>query len=261
MVLTGWGWRLYLCGMAFIQTDSFTVRGYECDAFGRMSIPALMNMMQESANRNALDYGIGIADLAQHGFGWMLMRFQLRMHQYPRYGQTIRVITYPTAVEKYFIYRDFRIVADDGHVLADAASTWLVFSMEKRGMVPMPDFIRRLSPPTAVEPLPRLPTKADFQSIDFPATTLKNITVGWLSIDQNHHVNNVAYVEWLLEAVDQELLQTRELAEIDLVYRTETHWGDQLQVQSAPESPQAHLHRIIHPESGKDVLLGRTKWR
>ena len=117
--------------MAFIQTDTFTIRGYECDASGRMSIPALMNMMQESANRNALDYGIGIADLAKRGVGWMLMRFQLRMLQYPRYGETIRVVTYPTEVEKYFIHRDFRVLAEDDTLLAEAGSTWLVFSIEK----------------------------------------------------------------------------------------------------------------------------------
>lgn len=249
--------------MAFIQTDSFIVRGYECDAFGRMSIPALMNMMQESANRNALDYGIGIADLAVHGFGWMLMRFRLRMHRYPRYGQTIRVVTYPTAVEKYFIYRDFQVLAEDGALLVDATSTWLVFSTEKRAMVPMPDFIRSLDVPTiptTINPLPRLTLKPDFQTVPFEPTGSKEIEVGWLSIDQNQHVNNVAYVAWLLEAMDNQLLQTRELAEIDLVYRTETHWGDHLQVQTTNESPQTCLHRIIHPETEKDVLLARSRW-
>ena len=246
--------------MAFIQTDTFTIRGYECDASGRISIPALMNMMQESANRNALDYGIGIADLAERGVGWMLMRFQLRMHQYPRYGQTIRVVTYPTEVEKYFIYRDFRILAEDDTLLAEAGSTWLVFSIEKRTMVPMPDFIRSLSPPAGLTHLPKLPHKPDFQSTPFISTTTTESVVGWQSIDQNQHVNNVAYVEWLLETVDSETLQTKKLTEIDLVYRTESHWQDSVQIQSAVETPKTFLHRIVHTESGKDVLLARSRW-
>ena len=247
--------------MAFIQTDTFTLRGYECDAFGRLSIPALMNFMQESANRNAIDYGIGIADLERQGFGWMLMRFQLRMHQYPRYGQTINVITYPTTVEKYFIYRDFRVEDTAGNLLADATSIWLVFGIEKRAMVPLPDFIKALGPPTGFDPLPKLPTKPDFQTKPFLPTQRNDVEVGWLSIDQNQHVNNVAYVQWLLEALDKETLQTSELAEIDLVYRTESHWGDQLQVQSATESPNTFVHRIIEPETGRDVLMARSRWR
>ncbi|GAB3800163.1 thioesterase [Spirosoma humi] len=247
--------------MAFIQTDTFTLRGYECDAFGRMSIPALMNLMQESANRNAIDYGIGIADLARQGFGWMLMRFGLRMHQYPRYGQTIQLMTYPTTVEKYFIHRDFRILAEDGTLLADASSTWLVFSMAKRSMVPLPDFIRSLSPPIDIDALPTLPLKPDFQTAAFSPTDTKRVEVGWLSIDQNKHVNNVAYVQWLLEAVDPDVLQTREIAEIDLVYRTESHWHDWLDIQSTAETDSSLLHRIVQTESGKDVLLARSRWR
>ncbi|GAB3943070.1 thioesterase [Spirosoma harenae] len=247
--------------MAFIQTDTFTVRGYECDAFGRMSIPALMNLMQESANRNAIDYGIGIRDLASRGFGWMLMRFRLRMHQYPRYGQPIRLITYPTAVEKYFIYRDFQVLAENDSLLADATSTWLVFGMEKRTMVPLPDFIRQLTPPTGLYPLPKLALKPDFQTLSFSADQKKQVEVGWLSIDQNQHVNNVAYVGWLLESVGDTLLQVRELAEIDLVYRTESHWHDQLSIESMTEAPDVRLHRIEQVESGKEVLLARSRWR
>ncbi|WP_080055101.1 acyl-[acyl-carrier-protein] thioesterase [Spirosoma aerolatum] len=247
--------------MAFIQTDTFTLRGYECDAFGRMSIPALMNQMQESANRNALDYGIGIADLVGQGFGWMLMRFRLRIHQYPRYGQTIRLTTYPTAVEKYFIYRDFQVRAEDDTLLADASSIWLVFGIEKRTMVPLPEFIRNLKTPTGIDPLPKLSLKPDFQTMPFVAHLEKDVEVGWFSIDQNHHVNNVAYVGWLLESVTDSWLQTRELAEIDLVYRTESHWRDQLRIELATETSDTLVHRISQYESGKEVLLARSRWR
>ncbi|GAB2603593.1 acyl-[acyl-carrier-protein] thioesterase [Spirosoma areae] len=247
--------------MAFIQTDSFTLRGYECDAFGRMSIPALMNMMQESANRNVIDYGIGIADLAQQGFGWMLIRFRLRIHQYPRYGQTIRLTTYPTAVERFFVYRDFQVLSENGTLLADASSTWLVFSIEKRAMVPVPEFIRTLTPPSGPEPLPKLSLKPDFQATPFVSAQEKTVEVGWFSIDQNQHVNNVAYVQWLLEAIDKETLETRELTEIDLVYRAESHWCDWLQIQTLIETPETFLHRINHAESGKEMILARSRWK
>jgi acyl-ACP thioesterase len=247
--------------MTFIQTDTFLLRGYDCDATGRLSIPALMNMMQESANRNALDYGIGIADLATQGVGWMLMRFRLRMHQYPTYGQTIRVVTYPTSVEKYFIYRDFQVLADDGTLLADASSTWLVFSIESRTMIPLPGFIRQLHVPPAIRPLPKLPSKPNFLTHALPYTAAGQVEVGWFSIDQNQHVNNVAYVQWLLENVGDDWLQTREIAEIDLVYRSESHWHDQLRLSHATETANQLLHRIEQAGTGKEVLLARSTWR
>ena len=153
--------------MAFIQTDTYTLHSYECDATGRLSIPALMNLMQESANRNADAYGIGSNTLHAQGLGWMLMRFGLTMHTYPRNGQTIKVITYPTFVEKFFVYRDFRVLADDGVLLAEANSTWLVFDTVKRGLIPVPGFIRSLSPPEVDGISARLPLKPAYQTLDF----------------------------------------------------------------------------------------------
>ncbi|GAB3572007.1 thioesterase [Spirosoma luteolum] len=247
--------------MTHIQTDTITINGYDCDAYGRLSVPALMNFMQEAANRNALAYGIGIADLATRQVGWMLMRFRLRMHQYPTYGQTIRVVTYPTAVEKYFIYRDFQVLADDGTLLAEATSTWLVFATDTRTMVPMPAFIRSLVVPQGITPQPHLPAKPDFLNQAFVRATEKLVEVGWLSIDMNHHVNNVAYVQWLLESIDHQWLHTREIAELDLVYRAECHLNDRLRAQSAVVSEGEQLHRIEHSETGKEVLLARSRWR
>ena len=249
--------------MSATQTDAYTIRGYECDAAGRLSVPTLMNWMQESANRNAIEYGIGIDALAQQQLGWMLMRFRLKMHHYPRYGESIRVVTYPTVVEKYFIYRDFRVLADDDTLLAEATSTWLVFDLTKRAMAPLPGFIRQLSVPENVDPFPKLALKPDFSTTPWPQAGQQQsaVTVGWYSIDQNQHVNNVAYIHWLLEAIDKTTLQTRKLVELDVIYRTESHWQDQLLIQSVPGEPDATLHRIVQAETGREVLLARSQWQ
>ncbi|WP_229364444.1 acyl-[acyl-carrier-protein] thioesterase [Fibrella aestuarina] len=251
--------RRKFAGMAFIQTDAYTLRNYECDAAGRLSIPALMNLMQESANRNAYDYGIDSETLQANGLGWMLMRFGLVMHHYPRSGQTIRIVTYPTGVEKFFVYRDFRVYAD-AVLLAEATSTWLVFDSHKRTMVPTPDFIRSLVCPDVDQPSPRLPLKPNYPSVEV-AEEAQAVTVGWFDIDSNQHVNNVVYIRWLLEQLPDAVLQTQELAELDVVYRNETHWHERVLVQHQADDAGTFHHRLALAETGKDVLLARTRWR
>lgn len=247
--------------MAFIQTDTYTLHSYECDATGRLSVPALMNLMQESANRNADDYGIGSSTLHEKGLGWMLMRFGMTIHTYPRNGQTIRVITYPTFVEKFFVYRDFRVLADDDTVLAEACSTWLVFDTARRGIIPVPGFIRSLSPPDMANVSAKLPLKPGYQTVDFTNIPADQVTVGWFDIDANQHVNNVVYIRWLLEQLTDDILQAQEMAELDVVYRTETHWREQIDVQHQPTKPGTFVHRLAHAETGKEVLLAKTVWR
>lgn len=245
--------------MTFIQTDTYQVRSYETDANGRLSVPTLMNWMQESANRNAIDYGIGIADLAERGYGWALMRFRLTVHQYPRYTDTVQVMTYPTFVDKFFIYRDFRVLATDGTCLAEATSVWLTFDLSRRTMVPLPDFIRAVRMPAGVTPKAKLASK-----LDVPLTTAvlgRQQSVNFFHLDQNQHTNNVCYVQWLLESVDDATLQQQQLYELDLFFRNESRWNDVLSIQPILEANNQFGHRIVQAVTGKEVLLGRSWWR
>jgi medium-chain acyl-[acyl-carrier-protein] hydrolase len=247
---------------AFIQTDTYTVKGYETDANGQLSAPSLMNWMQESANRNALDYGIGITDLARVGLGWILTRLRLRIHQAPSYGETVRLMTYPTMMEKYFIYRAFRLLADDNTLLAEADSTWLVFDIDRRTMVTLPPFIRSLELPTELVSAERLPMKPAFLLPSAaPETQTRERTVEWFDIDHNQHTNNVSYVKWLVESVPDNILKTSRLAELDLYFRAESRWQDTLRLLTASATDASLVHRIEHAADGREVLLARSWWR
>lgn len=217
-----------------------------------------MNWMQESANRNALDYGIGMAHLLQHGIGWMLMRFRLTMHHYPRYGDTVRVVTYPTKVEKYFIYRDFRVLGTGDQLLAEAASTWVTFHIERRTMVPLPQFIRVLDPPEVIDPLPPLPLKPDFSWPEIhPLTTERGI--GWHDLDTNQHTNNVSYVQAVIESMPEAILRERQLTELDLFFKAESHLYDRLLVQTWLTDEVA-FHRLVHADGEREIMLARSVW-
>lgn len=247
---------------SFVQTDTYTIRQYETDANGRLAAPALMNWMQESANRNAIDYGIGITDLARLGLGWVLARLRLRIHRAPGYGETVRLITYPTTVEKYFIYRAFRLLADDGTLLAEADSTWLIFNTERRTMVTLPEFIRSLELPTGLIPSERLPMKPTFPVLSAaPETRQQERSVEWFDIDHNQHTNNVSYVRLLLESVAADVLQTRQLTELDLYFRAESRWQDVLRLLVAVAPDGSLVHQIEHATDGREVLLARSVWR
>ena len=246
---------------SFIQTDTYTIRQYETDANGRLAAPALMNWMQESANRNAIDYGIGISDLARLGLGWVLARLRLRIHRAPGYGETVRLMTYPTTIEKYFIYRAFRLLADDGTLLAEADSTWLVFDTKRRTMVTLPPFIRSLELPTGLIPSERLPMKPAFPALHTaPETSQRERTVEWFDADHNQHTNNVSYVRWLIEAVPADMLKTEQLIELDLCFRAESRWQDLLRLLVAVAPDGSLVHRVEHTD-GREVLLARSVWQ
>ena len=73
-------------------------------------------------------------------------------------------------------------------------------------------------------------------------------------IDLNGHVNNVHYVEWLLEGRPDEAGACQEL---DIVFKSETLAGEEVRVESVETEPGAFVHRVYAP-GGRDHVLARS---
>ena len=71
-------------------------------------------------------------------------------------------------------------------------------------------------------------------------------------IDLNGHVNNVHYIDWMLEPCE-----SRCPAEMEIVFRSETFAGDEVRVETAAADGFTY-HRVFAPD-GKDHIVARTK--
>ncbi|KAK2662762.1 hypothetical protein Ddye_001336 [Dipteronia dyeriana] len=104
--------------------------------------------------------------------------------------------------------------------------------------------------------------------------------------DMNQHVNNVAYIGWVLESMPQDIIDTHELQTITLDYRREcqqddivdslTSWeiiddtkavpklqgtnGSPAGIGEKKEEPQ-FLHLLRLSGNGSEINRGRTEWR
>jgi len=74
-------------------------------------------------------------------------------------------------------------------------------------------------------------------------------------IDLNGHVNNVHYVEWLMEGRPDAAGSCREL---DIVFKSETLAGEEVRVESVEVGPNVFIHRVYAPD-GRDHVLARTR--
>ena len=73
-------------------------------------------------------------------------------------------------------------------------------------------------------------------------------------IDLNGHVNNVHYIDWMLEPCE-----SRCPAEMEIVFRSETFAGDEVRVETAAADGFTY-HRVFAPD-GKDHIVARTRQR
>ena len=240
--------------------SQYEVRTYEIDSRRRMTIPAMVRLMQEAAMQNVIQLNLSVWDLKPQHISWVLMRKQLKIHRLPKLGERIRVMTYPAGFERMFTYRDYKVLSEQGELLASSSSTWLLMDTQSRRMAPIPKFILNLEDkmPPPEDCLPRPETRLPrFEQAQYA----KNFQVNWHDLDFNEHLNNTLYIQWLLEPLPKNILESGGLQQLDINYRAECHWQDHVRAEALLlEEDGSFLHRLVNEADGKELAVARTRW-
>jgi acyl-ACP thioesterase len=240
-----------------IYQDTFKVRAYEVDVNNQLSVVSLANYLQEAAGEHARILGIGMLDLHSKRLAWVLMRLKLNIIRQPSHLEEITVQTYPTGFEKIYVYRDFQVFDAKGNLIAFATSTWLVIDIEKRSMVRVPNFILNISLPSDRAFFD--PSKNKISKIDLVSHS-QNFKVRFHDLDINRHVNNAYYFQWMLESLPIDFLAERQLQEIDLLFRIESTFGDELESINQKLNTDFFIHSLHRPQDQKELAQATTLW-
>ncbi len=238
-------------------TESYPIRSYEIDAGGRLTVPALCNYLQESAGLHARQLGVAVDQLRREGMTWFLWRLHLRIGELPGWGETVAIETWPAELGKPFAIRDFRIRAGERQ-LGVATSAWLLMDLaRKRPIRRFPAHIRDLHP----DP-PRRVLDDAFRRL--PAGDGQGAACDFLprrgDLDLNGHLNHVATIAAMLEAVPEEIAGRRRLATLEVEFRGEGRHGDALEARCETAGRRLH-HTLVRGADGKELARARSRWR
>ena len=239
-------------------TYTWQVRTYECGPDGRMTLPAVCNYLQEAASLNAEELGFSKTDFAAAGANttWVLTRLRVRMARLPKWGERVTVLTFPRLGRRITAFRDFALTDAAGAPLGVATSEWMTIDLASRRIVPIPEGVFAKA---NTERAPVLGEAAFAAKLRFPegapAAELR-FRAQRSHIDLNGHVNNVHYVEWLLETVPP---GAGVCTDFEIVFRSETLAGEEVRAEGVAVEPGVYAHRLSAPD-GRDHVLARTRW-
>jgi len=242
-----------------ILEHDYSIRSYEVDAAGRLSIPSIFNLLQNAASEHALRLGVSVHQLLEKNITWVLSRMILRMESFPAWRDRIRVRTWPSGMQTVFALRDFEIRDHEGRTIGRATSAWIVIDADKRRpMRPtsLADQINAIEGLHALDhPLNKLPKcEAPQHQSDF--------FVRYHDLDINQHVNNVSYIEWLLESVPAFGREDLTLRELELNFLGEAFKGDRVIAKCRVEDAlqPRFSHTIFREEDQAELIRARTLW-
>ena len=239
-------------------TDLYPVRSYEVDVEGRLTPAALCNYLQESAGLHARRLGVSVEQLQALGMTWFLWRLHLQVARLPTWTEIVEVETWPAEMGRPYAVRDFRLrVGEDP--IGVATSAWLLMDLAtKRPIRRVPDRIRDLHP----DPPKRALSDA-FRRLPACGTSSAHVDlkVRRSDLDLNGHLNHVAAISALLEAVPADLRKSRQIAALEVEYRGEGHLGDRLTARSEPIEAGDLLQHSLTEGADRELARARTRWR
>ncbi len=176
-----------------------TVRYSECDTNSILSIPALINYLQDCSTFHIESVGHGIEYCRERHFAWFIAAWQIQVERLPHFTEDIKVTTWSYAKRPTLANRLFTMEGADGELLAQADSLWFPFDVVENRVRRIPeeefDYIKDENVPVTLPPTRR---KLKLQG---DSRRLRPIEVVEHHLDSNNHVNNGQYVAMATNAV------------------------------------------------------------
>ena len=216
-----------------------------------------LQTFQELASLHATELGVSTSLLSKDKLAWMLHRLKVKFYMRPNPDQDIFFETYPSGFVRMLATRDYTARDDKGELVVRATSSWLIANTEKRRAIPIPEWVQRCAPAYATPQLDLSTRRIIERQKQLPS--IAELVVQETDIDFLEHVNNTRYAHWILKYISGEFLETHELRELDILFKSEAHLHDDLQIELQQEAT-TFSHRIRNVKSQAELIQAQTKW-
>ena len=243
-----------------IYQQKIQVRYAETGIAGRLKPVSIFNYLQDIASDHTAELGVSAWDLLPKGLAWVVFKYQLEIHQYPLWKDSLTIRTWRCPFQKLYELRKYEIYDDKKNLLIDAKSSWILTNLSTK----KPARIDRHLPALltdrqkaiendliALEPLSRTDSSRTFQ-------------IRMHDLDFNRHVNNSVYAVWALESVPGDILSTHAPQKIIINYIGESLYGDRIlsTTQQLPSNPaKTFLHSLTSDQTQKEITRIKTIWQ
>ncbi len=147
--------------------------------------------------------------------------YDVTINRLPRFSEVITIETFAKSYNKFFCYRDFVFFAENGDALLTVNSTFVLIDISSRKVAHVEDDIVA---PYQSDKISKIIRGHKYTALsDTPLE--KSYHVRFNDIDQNGHVNNSKYFDWMTDVLGYDFLSTHMPSKIQLKYSKEVLYG------------------------------------
>ncbi len=236
-------------------SKNYEIASFESDRNGVLRLRTLFNLFQDLADGHATVMGVGYHACVQHGIGWIGGAYHVRIHRMPRWEDKVTFLTWPSAATAVTGIREFQVQDENGQVLIEASSQWVLIDTQKLRPVAVTKYfgsyevIAQRAVETGFEKLPPL------DCVDYQADEI----IRYDDIDINGHVNNAVYPTWALDGLPADFIRNRQLTELKIQFKKSARLGDSIHLQTQIEADKTR-HLITNADGSVEFARLELHW-
>jgi len=241
----------------------FELRYFEMDEFGVASPTTILTLLEEAAADHCFSINHSLYQLGEKNIGWVLISGFMQMERYPKYKEKITIRTW---LSKYTVIKGFReniIYDEQKNIIGRAKGLWIFFDIKRRRPTEIfSDIIDRWSFDNEESTDCNISQKIN--ATDNPDYE-KQFKVYRYDTDMNKHVNNIRYLQWVVESIPAEIADNYYLYSIDGRFISEANLGQTIVSLTKNETNEimnkSFLHTIKTEGTDKICATAKTIWR
>ncbi|WPR70892.1 thioesterase [Flavobacterium sp. NG2] len=207
-----------------VYSKEYEINFTQCLPSGCLKYTELCNLLQLTAATHADLGGISFSDMQEFNQAWVLSRMRVEITALPQWRDVVTVKTWINTLENSRSIRALEMYVN-GNKIAGCETFWAVFNTEKR----RPELLNL--PHDHFELFPdRKATAEAFSKIDInpEKEEVFEKTVILSDLDIVNHVNNVKYLEWCMDLVDEKIILNQEIKSFEMNFMRELSLRDKV---------------------------------
>lgn len=214
-----------------ILSKEWEINFTQCAPNGYLKYTELCNILQMTAAAHSEVGGISFTDMQEYNQAWVLSRMRVEVSELPQWRDVVTVKTWINSLENSRSVRALEMYVN-GKKIVGSETFWAVFNTEIRRpeALALPYEHFELFPDNKA-------TQETFSKINLnhDKEMVFEKTVRLSDLDIVNHANNVKYLEWCLDLVDETKILNQEIESFEMNFMKELSLKDEVVIHENSE--------------------------
>ncbi len=238
----------------------FELRYFEMNKFGEAKPTTILTLLEETAADHCHFIHHSLYDLEKQNIGWVLVSGIMIMDRYPKYKEKINIRTWLSGYSMIKGFRENIIYDENRNIIGRGKGLWVFFDILRRRPVQIFDSIIESWSYCNEESIHHDITKKIKPTNSI--VPVMEFRVNKFDVDTNQHVNNVRYLQWLLESTPDHIIDNYFLHSIDGRFISEAQYGDTVLAFTERDIEDDSFNYTIRTqENNKVCATANTIWK